>query len=67
MSEGDVREKRKEPGPLGACVLGSHDRIVAIIWVMTPKELARRIAEIAVLRGTFTLRSGRRSNYYIDK
>ncbi|MCH8165916.1 MAG: orotate phosphoribosyltransferase [Planctomycetes bacterium] len=34
---------------------------------MTPKELARRIAEIAVLRGTFTLRSGRTSDYYIDK
>ena len=34
---------------------------------MTPEELARRIAEIAVLRGTFTLRSGRTSDYYIDK
>ncbi len=34
---------------------------------MTPRELARRIAEIAVLRGTFTLRSGRTSTYYIDK
>ncbi|MCZ6445323.1 MAG: orotate phosphoribosyltransferase [Phycisphaerales bacterium] len=34
---------------------------------MTPEELARRIAEIAVLRGTFTLRSGRASTYYIDK
>ncbi len=34
---------------------------------MTPDELARRIAEIAVLRGTFTLRSGRTSSYYIDK
>jgi orotate phosphoribosyltransferase len=30
-------------------------------------ELARRIAEAAVLRGTFTLRSGRTSSYYIDK
>ena len=34
---------------------------------MTPDELARRIAEIAVLHGTFTLRSGRTSSYYIDK
>jgi orotate phosphoribosyltransferase len=34
---------------------------------MTREELARRIAEIAVLRGTFTLRSGRTSSYYIDK
>ena len=34
---------------------------------MTQNELARRIAEIAVLRGTFMLRSGRTSTYYIDK
>tara|TARA_Y100000589_G_scaffold321352_1_gene352597 strand:- start:47560 stop:48099 length:540 start_codon:yes stop_codon:yes gene_type:complete len=30
-------------------------------------EIARRIAETAVLHGKFTLRSGRTSNYYIDK
>ena len=30
-------------------------------------EIARRIAETAVLHGNFTLRSGRTSNYYIDK
>jgi len=30
-------------------------------------EIARRIAETAVLHGTFTLRSGRTSSYYIDK
>jgi orotate phosphoribosyltransferase len=34
---------------------------------MTRDELARRIAETAILRGTFTLRSGRTSSYYIDK
>ncbi len=34
---------------------------------MTPDELARRIAETAVLHGSFTLRSGRSSSYYIDK
>ena len=34
---------------------------------MTPDELAKRIADTAVLRGTFTLRSGRTSSYYIDK
>ena len=34
---------------------------------MTREELARRIAEVAVLRGEYTLRSGRTSNYYIDK
>ena len=30
-------------------------------------ELARRIAEVAVLHGQFTLRSGRTSSYYVDK
>lgn len=34
---------------------------------MTDKQLAARIAEVALLRGTFTLRSGRVSNYYLDK
>ena len=34
---------------------------------MSREELARRIAEVALLRGEFTLRSGRKSNYYLDK
>jgi orotate phosphoribosyltransferase len=34
---------------------------------MTRDELARRIAEVSLLRGEFTLRSGRKSNYYLDK
>ncbi len=34
---------------------------------MTHDELAQRIAEVALLRGQFTLRSGRTSNYYLDK
>ncbi|MBL1218479.1 MAG: orotate phosphoribosyltransferase [Planctomycetes bacterium] len=34
---------------------------------MTRPELMQRIVEQAVLRGTFTLRSGRTSNYYLDK
>jgi orotate phosphoribosyltransferase len=34
---------------------------------MTRDELARRIAETALLRGEFTLRSGRKSSYYLDK
>ena len=34
---------------------------------MTRQALAKRIAEVAVLRGEFTLRSGRKSDYYIDK
>ena len=31
------------------------------------QQLASQIAEISVLRGEFTLRSGRRSSYYLDK
>lgn len=34
---------------------------------MTKTELAKAIADVCVLRGTFTLRSGRTSHYYLDK
>ncbi len=34
---------------------------------MTHQEIAGRIAQVALLRGTFTLRSGRTSHYYLDK
>jgi orotate phosphoribosyltransferase len=34
---------------------------------MTPEQIARQIADTAVLRGEFTLRSGRKSTWYIDK
>ena len=34
---------------------------------MTRTELARRIKDAALLRGEFTLRSGRKSKYYLDK
>lgn len=34
---------------------------------MTKDEMALRIAELSVLRGNFTLRSGRTSTWYIDK
>ncbi|MEE2908684.1 MAG: orotate phosphoribosyltransferase [Planctomycetota bacterium] len=34
---------------------------------MTRDEIARRIAELSVLHGNFTLRSGRTSTWYIDK
>jgi orotate phosphoribosyltransferase len=34
---------------------------------MTRTQLAQRIAEVSLLRGDFTLRSGRKSNYYLDK
>lgn len=34
---------------------------------MNRNEIAKRIAEVALLRGDFTLRSGRKSHYYLDK
>ncbi|MDP6693623.1 MAG: orotate phosphoribosyltransferase [Phycisphaerales bacterium] len=34
---------------------------------MNRDELAKRIAETAILHGDFTLRSGRKSTWYIDK
>lgn len=39
----------------------------AHIGAMTSDQLAARIAEVALLRGEFTLRSGRKSSYYLDK
>ena len=35
--------------------------------LMNRDELAKRIAAVSLLRGEFTLRSGRKSNYYLDK
>jgi orotate phosphoribosyltransferase len=34
---------------------------------MNREQLAKRIAEVSLLRGEFILRSGRKSNYYLDK
>jgi orotate phosphoribosyltransferase len=34
---------------------------------MTREQLAKMIADVALLHGEFTLRSGRKSNYYLDK
>src|SRR2546421_1095601 len=34
---------------------------------MNREELAKMISDLALLRGEFTLRSGRKSNYYLDK
>ena len=34
---------------------------------MDHRELAEKIAEVALLHGDFTLRSGRKSSYYLDK
>jgi orotate phosphoribosyltransferase len=34
---------------------------------MTRDQLIARISQVALLRGNFTLRSGRKSSYYLDK
>ena len=41
--------------------------IVAMNDSMPRAQLLRRISDVALLRGEFTLRSGRKSNYYLDK
>jgi orotate phosphoribosyltransferase len=41
--------------------------MTCIIPTMTQTQLASRIAEVALLHGDFTLRSGRKSSYYLDK
>jgi orotate phosphoribosyltransferase len=38
-----------------------------IMPTMKREDLAKRIADVSLLRGEFTLRSGRKSNYYLDK
>src|ERR1700691_2588072 len=38
-----------------------------MIAPMTREQLAHRSAELSLLRGDFLLRSGRKSNYYLDK
>jgi orotate phosphoribosyltransferase len=35
--------------------------------MMTREELAKKITDLALLRGDFLLRSGRKSTYYLDK
>jgi len=44
---------------------GRYD--AAMSTAMSRAEVARRIAETALLRGRFTLRSGRESSFYLDK
>jgi orotate phosphoribosyltransferase len=41
--------------------------VVPMMSPMTRDQLAKRIADVSLLRGEFTLRSGRKSNYYLDK
>ena len=38
-----------------------------ILMTMNRAQIAERIAEVALLTGEFTLRSGRTSHYYLDK
>lgn len=47
--------------------LGTGMCPVATLSPMEKAQLIKRIRESALLRGTFTLRSGRTSSYYLDK
>ena len=43
------------------------DSVILSLMTMTRDQIAQRIAQVALLRGEFTLRSGRKSDYYLDK
>lgn len=45
----------------------AYDEAMTTSGVIDHSDLARRIAEVALLRGEFTLRSGRKSSFYLDK
>lgn len=47
------------------CICGSNPTLYTA--AMTKDDLAKRIADAALLHGEFTLRSGRTSKYYLDK
>jgi orotate phosphoribosyltransferase len=40
---------------------------MSVTQAASRSDIARRIADVALLRGTFTLRSGRTSSFYLDK
>ena len=49
--------------------IGGRDRMIPFTMTTLPtfEDLARLIADASLLRGEFTLRSGRTSHYYLDK
>ena len=61
---------KRAAGRIKPDVVGSPRGLVATIWESNPMErteLARRVRDASYLEGEFTLRSGRKSNYYLDK
>jgi orotate phosphoribosyltransferase len=52
-----------DPAP-SVCICGFKTILAAML---NRDEVCQRIAEVALLRGEFTLRSGRKSKYYLDK
>lgn len=57
MANTDQRTITSRPLPPDSCYISA----------MTDAELIERICDTALLRGEFTLRSGRKSKYYLDK
>ncbi len=52
---------------VSAVVASASSRQADILSPMQDSELIQRICDAALLRGEFTLRSGRKSKYYLDK
>lgn len=73
MGEGAGRGGRGERGgTVASGRVSANDRPPMIsnppaAGQISKADLAKRIAEVSLLRGEFTLRSGRKSNYYLDK
>ena len=58
---------RAENSPMAGIIFRSRPRPSLATLCMSKEALARSIADAALLRGQFTLRSGKTSSYYLDK
>ncbi len=66
-SQADFRQPEKQRSHGIFSFAEVYDEAMTISGVIDHSDLARRIAEVALLRGEFTLRSGRKSSFYLDK
>ncbi len=64
----------RAPAPFAKSAADEYNRAASIVQTTTEgehpvdrRELAEKLKEKALLRGEFTLRSGRKSSYYFDK
>ncbi len=66
-SQADFRQPEKQRSHGVFSFAEVYDEAMTTSGVIDHSDLARRIAEVALLRGEFTLRSGRKSSFYLDK